>query len=245
MRTVNLKAVNTETAVKGERKFLPLLGITLVVCALEFLCDYANVWTGWLIGPWVNSIGSGQIHVMFAEHVFGWWRIVPMMIYGVAAMLVFRCSLREMFILPGSSKWSLSKTTIVVAAIAVLELSIILSTLWSRIEPEWYWSVPAGNLFSNLYEELLFRAFMFGMVLKVSKRPFYAMSLVAFVFTWHHSQYMSWELFGFFFLAFPFAYITWKTRWILPAYVLHMVIDMVVDYLVIPSYLKPYISGMG
>ena len=220
----------TETMEQPRTTTIGLVGITLLVIILEFSgsaferTDFAhkiNLWANGFIEP--NQMG------LFMNWVLAYWILAPMLLFGVVAMAVLRCTPRQVFLLPGNSGWSIRKTIVIVLVVAIVEAAIILTTQWGNLTYALHPGDMAGQLFSNAYEELLYRGFMLGMLIRFSGRPWYAIFLTSLFFTLGHGQYIGWISLGFFVLAIPFGWITWKTKWILWAWVLHMLVDWAVD----------------
>ena len=207
-----------------------LVGITVLVAILFFaqrefpgtsIAQHINIWVQPQLTP--NQMG------LFLYHVLAYWTLFGAMLFGIVAFVVFRCTPRQVFLLPGESSWSIPKTIVIVLAVAVCEVAIILTTQWNNLSYTLNPGDMAGNLVANAYEELLFRGFMLGMLIRFSGRPWYAILVTSVFFTLTHAQYDGWISLGFFVLAIPFAWITWKTKWILWAWILHMLVDWAVD----------------
>ena len=229
----------TETIEQSSTTRIGLVGVTLLVIILEFtgsafertdLAHKINLWANGFIEP--NQMG------LFMRHVLAWWTLAPMVLFGVVAIVVLRCTPRQVFLLPGNSTWSIPKTIVILLAVGICEVAIILTTQWANLTYALHLGDMAGNLFSNAYEELLYRSFMLGMLIRFSGRPWYAIFLTSLLFTLGHTQYMGWISLGFFVLAIPFGWITWKTKWILWPWILHMLVDLAVD----PFFTQGHVS---
>ena len=222
-----------------------LLGITLAVVFLGFASDRLES----LLGPGFGELFDGartlepQWAMLVHRHLLAWWSWVPAVVFGLAAMLIFRCNLREVFLLPAPSDWSARKSAGVSLVIALLMSALIFAGAWNQVDPAFHWGLMAGNLFSNFYEELFFRGFLLGMLLRFSRRRWWAIVVTAAYFTLAHGQYHGWESFGFFLLALPFGWLTWKSGWILWPYLVHMLVDWIVDPWVVPGYAWNYLPG--
>lgn len=221
-----------------------LVGITILTAIVFFAggeftgTNIAHQIDGWVIG----QIDSNQMG-LFLYHVLAYWTLFEVVLFGAVAFGVFRCTARQVFLLPGKSAWSIPKTIAIVLIVAVCEVAIILSTQWANLSYALHPGDMAGNLVSNLYEEVLFRGFMLGMLIRFSGRPWYAILVTSVFFTLSHGQYDGWISVGFFVLAIPFAWITWKTQWILWAWILHMLVDWAVDPFLTPGRVSQILAG--
>jgi len=197
-------------------------------------------WLGGFFGELTNSL-EPQWALLVEHHLLSWSQWVPIVVFGLAALLIFRCSLRDVFLVPSASSWSTRKSALASIIIAGLMSGVILTSTWGQLDPAWHWGIMAGNVFSNMYEEVFFRGFLFGMLLKFSRSPWWAIVVTAAFFTLAHGQYAGWESFGFFFLALPFGWLTWKSGWIFWPYVVHMLVDWIVDPWLPPGYVASYL----
>jgi hypothetical protein len=229
---------------KNEKSSLPdIVGVTSAVVVLDLLVRKINEFVVPVVDPHVQRLaGRTELGLFVSEHSLGAWHWVMLLVFGVGALLLYRCSLREVFLLPGESSWTIRKSLLFVGVVAAVESAMILYLWRDKVNFEWHWGIQAGNLISNGYEELAFRGFMFGMLLKWTQRPWYSMFVVTAIFMWHHGQYTGWESIGFFFFAFPFAFLTWKTRWLLWPYLLHVALDWAVDPLIVPGYVRSFLG---
>ncbi|MDP6312412.1 MAG: CPBP family intramembrane metalloprotease [Phycisphaerales bacterium] len=233
----------TSSSGDGSRNVkIGLVGITIVVVILHFaLSEFIGAASG--IGAWINQQISPDQTGLFLWHVLAYWTAIGALLYGVVAFGVFRCSARQVFLLPGRSAWSIQKALVITLLVAVCEVAIILGTRWGNLEYALYPGDMVGNLISNAYEEIWFRGFMLGMLIRFSGRPWYAILLTSLFFTLGHTQYVGWISVGFFVLAIPFAWITWKTQWILWAYILHNLVDWAVDPFLTPGHVSDLLAG--
>ncbi len=219
------------------------IGITILVGIVFFA---GRQFTGTGIGPsidqWVGRQLDSNQWGLFLYHMLAWWVLAEVLFFGAVAFGVLRCTPRQVFLLPGRSSWSFQKTIGIVLLVAVCEVAIILTTNWANLSFAFHPGDMAGNLFSNAYEELLFRGFIFGMLIRFSGSPWYAILVTSLLFTLVHGQYDGWILLGFFLLAIPFAWITWKTQWIFWAWILHMLVDWAVDPLLPPDRIADLLS---
>lgn len=218
-------------------------GVTSAVIVLDLLVRKINEFAIPAIDPHVQALaGRTELGLFLSQHTLGVWHVVMLAVFGVAALFLYRCSLHDVFLLPGRSSWTIRKSILVVVAVAVVESAVILFAWRDKIDFEWHWGIQTGNLISNAYEELAFHGFLLGMLLKHTRRPWYSMVVATAIFMWHHGQYTGWDSVGFFVFAFPFAYITWKTRWLLWPYLLHMALDWGIDPLIVPGYVRSFLG---
>ena len=234
----------TSSNQKSKTTTIGLVGITILVVILEFAGDaFQKTAIAHDINMWANGHIEANQMGLFMRHVLAYWIVAPMLLFGVVAIAVLHCTPSQLFLLPGKSAWSIPKTILIVFAFGICEAIIILATMWANLNYQLHPGDMAGNLVSNAYEELLYRSFMLGMLIRFSGRPWYAILLTSLFFTLGHSQYMGWISLGFFVLAIPFSWITWKTKWVIWAWILHMLVDWVVDPFFTPGHVHQVLSG--
>ncbi|MCP4837970.1 MAG: hypothetical protein GY894_01220, partial [Planctomycetes bacterium] len=89
-----------------------LVGITIVVVILHFArSEFIGAASG--IGVWAHQQISPDQTGLFLWHVLAYWTAIGALLYGVVAFGVFRCSARQVFLLPGRSAWSIQKALVI------------------------------------------------------------------------------------------------------------------------------------
>jgi membrane protease YdiL (CAAX protease family) len=223
-----------------------LIGITLAVILLGLASDKLDSMLSstlnTLFGEWTSDLDL-QWSLFVDHHLLAWQQWLPIIVFGLAAMLIFPCSLRDVFLLPNPTSWSWKRSAMVSIVVSVLLSACIFAGAWNAIDPAFHWGAMVGNIFSNMYEEVFFRGLLFGMLLRYSRRPWWAIVVTAAFFTAAHGQYSGWESFGFLFLALPFGWLTWKSGWIIWPYLVHMLVDWIVDPWIPPGYIWSYLPG--
>ena len=220
-----------------------LIGITIVVAILYFARGaLVSDISATEFGSWVNRQISPDQTGLFLYHALAYWIVIGAALYGLVAFGVFRCNARQVFLLPGRSAWSIQKTIVITLVVAICEVAILLVTEWANLKYAMHPGDMAGNLVSNAYEEVWYRGFMLGLLIRFSGRPWYAILVTSLMFTLGHGQYVGWISVGFFVLAVPFAWITWKTQWILWAYILHNLVDWGIDSFLTPGHVGDVLS---
>lgn len=124
--------------------------------------------------------------------------------------------------------WGLAGGAVTVAfSLVVLPLTHFGALHWVGFNG---WSI-AGNLFSNFFEEFIFRGFMLvALTALVGFWPAAALSSLAFGFT--HTQYPLILQFYVAAIGFFWAWIARKARSLWAPYMAHMIADVVIDMLI-------------
>jgi len=236
--------IDTQRTSSSSNTSIGLIGITILVAIIwfagrQFPGTSMGQWLDKLIHPWITPDEAG----LFWYYAFAYWTFAELALFGVVALGVFHLRPRDVFLLPGNSSWSLRKTMLIVVGVAAFEVAMILLSRSSALSYALHPGNMAGNLFSNLYEEILYRGFMLGLLIRFTGKPWYAIVVTSIFFTLGHSQYVGWMSVGLLVLAIPFAWITWKTKWILWAWILHMLVDWPVDLFLRSGQIDKILSG--
>ena len=113
-----------------------LIGITLAVILLGLASDkldsMLSATLNTLFGEWTSDLDL-QWSLFVDHHLLAWGQWTPIIVFGLAAMLIFPCSLRDVFLLPNPTSWSWKKSAMVSIVVSVLLRACIFAGAWNML----------------------------------------------------------------------------------------------------------------
>jgi len=191
-----------------------LFGLKIANPFMRSLCE--SFIQGWETGP-----------KYFMKHILFFSLTNALFCFGT--MLVFvKLNIFQLPSLKRNIKSSLIKGGIaglIITALTVLQAFLTKSQFYFNLD---FWSIT-GNIFSNAYEEIIYRGLIFTGILYCFRNPWAAILASGVIFGWSHHQYDLFTRFGVGVCGMVLGYLYYNTGNLLAPWTMHQVTDTIVD----------------
>lgn len=201
-----------------------------VICILVYLFGFikANPFIRSLFESFIQNWNAGP--KCFVKHVVFFSLTNAVLCYATLIILV-KFDVLHSLSLKRNIKSSLIQGTavgLIITVLTILQALMTKTPYHFRIDP---WEI-AGNLFSNAYEEMIYRGLIFTGLLYFFRKAWPAILVSGLIFGLSHHQYVLWMRLGVGVTGMVFGYLYYRTGNLLAPWTAHQIIDTIVDTLV-------------
>lgn len=201
--------------------------IVVAVCIIVYLFGLyiANPFTRSLFESVIKNWEAGPKY--FMKHVFFFSLTNAVLCFGTLLIFV-KLHVFKLLSIKRNVKSSLIKGTaagLIITALTVLQALLTKGEFHFGIDT---WAM-AGNIFSNAYEEIIYRGLIFTGMLYFFRIPWAAILASGFIFGWSHDQYHLFVRFGVGITGMVLGYLYYNTGNLLAPWTTHQVTDTIVD----------------
>jgi len=201
---------------------------TVLLCALFVNYSghyYINPYIRSLIEPFFESFDENKLS--FIRHLL-FYSFPKTLFCSAAIFILIKTSILKLPSFKRNVKKAFMWGTVVGVIVGVLTIAQVLVTGGSFDITVNIWSL-SGNLFSNAYEEIIYRGLVFSASLYFFRKPWAAAIISGLVFGFSHSQYGIGQQLGVGVVGTVLSLIYYSTGNLLAPWVAHQVTDMIVE----------------